>query len=68
MDLLIYRFREALVELFNKTPIPMEVKRMVLNELMEEVNKKVQEMLAEQIEAENCQKESEVANNGNTNA
>lgn len=61
MDLLIYRFREALVELFNKTPIPMEVKRMVLNELMEEVNKKVQEVLAEQ-------SESEVTDDGNSNA
>ena len=57
MDLMIMNMREELVDTLNSYPIPMEVKRMVLREMLEAVTAEVQK--AVEAQKEQAQKETE---------
>ena len=50
MDLTIVNFREKLVQDINEAQLPLEVKRMVLSELLYEVTKATEEVVQKQKE------------------
>lgn len=50
MDLTIVNFREKLVQDINEAQLPLEVKRMVLSEILYEVTKATEEIIQQQKE------------------
>lgn len=67
MDWLIRKAKISIINLLNGINLPMEVKRLLLVEILDEVTKKTEEMIKEQLEAEKQSEsnESEVSENGN---
>lgn len=57
MDLTIVNFREKLVQDINEAQLPLEVKRMVLSELLYEVTKATEEVIQKQKEETKQQEE-----------
>ena len=48
MDFMIRDFQNKIVELFNKTPLPMEVKRLVLLNILSQVKEEADKLVIEQ--------------------
>ena len=73
MDYIIRKFKADLINMINESILPIEVKRMVLSEVEEEARKKADEIVAEQLEKINTEKnitesdnvESEESEDGN---
>ena len=60
MDYIIRQFKNKLVKAINQENLPIEVKRMCLQEILIEVNQVTERVIEEQ------KKELEVKNDGNT--
>ncbi len=60
MDYLIRQFKNRLVETINQEKLPIEVKRMCLQEILIEVNQVAEQIIAEQ------KMQNEVKEDGNT--
>ena len=65
MDLEIKMLRKKIVDDLNISAVPMEVKRLILVEILAEVKESVDKVLQLQLEEQNKQKESEGEKNGN---
>ena len=65
MDLEIKMLRKKIVDDLNASAVPMEVKRLILVEILAEVKESVDKVLQLQLEEQNKQKESEGEKNGN---
>lgn len=65
MDLEIKLLRKKLIDLLNDSNLPMEVKRLLLAEILAEVKEATDKVIQEQIAEYNNNKESEVTENGN---
>ena len=59
MDLEIKILRKKIVDDLNTSAVPMEVKRLILVEILAEVKESVDKVLQLQLEEQNKQKESE---------
>ena len=59
MDLEIKMLRKKIVDDLNASAVPMEVKRLILLEILAEVKESVDKVLQLQLEEQNKQKESE---------
>ena len=64
MDLEIKMLRKNIVDYMNARAVPMEVKRLILVEILAEVKESVDKVLQLQLEEQNKQKESEGEKNG----
>lgn len=64
MDLEIKMLRKKIVDDLNASAVPMEVKRLILVEILEEVKESVDKVLQLQLEEQNKQKEREGEKNG----
>ena len=64
MDLEIKMLRKKIVDDLNASAVPMEVKRLILVEILAEVKESVDKVLQLQLEEQNKQNESEVEKNG----
>lgn len=64
MDLEIKMLRKKIVDDLNTSAVPMEVKRLILVEILAEVKESVDKVLQLQLEEQNKQKESEGEKNG----
>ena len=64
MDLEIKMLRKKIVDDLNASAVPMEVKRLILMEILAEVKESVDKVLQLQLEEQNKQKESEGEKNG----
>ena len=64
MDLEIKMLRKKIVDDLNASAVPMEVKRLILLEILAEVKESVDKVLQLQLEEQNNQKESEGEKNG----
>ena len=64
MDLEIKMLRKKIVDDLNASAVPMEVKRLILVEILAEVKESVDKVLQFQLEEKNNQKESEDEKNG----
>ena len=64
MDLEIKMLRKKIVDDLNASAVPMEVKRLILLEILAEVKEYVDKVLQLQLEEQNKQKESEGEKNG----
>ena len=64
MDYLIRKFKADLINMINESILPIEVKRMVLSEVEEEARKKADEIVAEQLEKINTEKNIIESDNG----
>ena len=64
MDYLIRKFKADLINMINESILPIEVKRMVLSEVEEEARKKADEIVAEQLEKINTEKNITESDNG----
>ena len=64
MDLEIKMLRKKIVDDLNSSAVPMEVKRLILVEILAEVKESVDKVLQLQLEEQNNQKESEGEKNG----
>lgn len=64
MDLEIKMLRKKIVDDLNASAVPMEVKRLILVEILAEVKESVDKVLQLQLEEQNKQKESEGEKNG----
>ena len=64
MDLEIKMLRKKIVDDLNASAVPMEVKRLILVEILAEVKESVDKVLQLQLEEQNKQKESEGEENG----
>lgn len=64
MDYLIRKFKADLINMINESILPIEVKRMVLFEVAEEARKKADEIVAEQLEKINTEKNILESDNG----
>lgn len=63
MNFEIYRFKETIVAMINASPLPLEVKRMALNEIAGAVNEAANNALMEEKRAfEEQQKKTEEEN------
>lgn len=51
MNLEIHNFKETLIQLINASPLPIEVKRMALSEIVVAVNDASKKVLAEEMKA-----------------
>lgn len=52
MDLMIMRFREKLVQDINESPLPLEVKRLVLSEIITKVEIATNEVIQKELKEE----------------
>lgn len=52
MDLMIMRFREKLVQDINESPLPLEVKRLVLSEIITKVEIATNEAIQKELKEE----------------
>lgn len=59
MDYEIRKMKNQLVGVLNNAPLPIEVKRLALAELLREVEQKANEIISQQIQAENNKTETE---------
>ena len=64
MDYIIRKFKADLINMINESILPIEVKRMVLSEVEEEARKKADEIVAEQLEKINTEKNITESDNG----
>ena len=64
MDYIIRKFKADLINMINESILPIEVKRMVLSEVEEEARKKEDEIVAEQLEKINTEKNITESDNG----
>ena len=64
MDLEIKMLRKKIVDDLNASAVPMEVKRLILVEILAEVKESVDKVLQLQLEEQNKQKEREGEKNG----
>ena len=64
MDLEIKMLRKKIVDGLNASAVPMEVKRLILVEILAEVKESVDKVLQLQLEEQNKQNESEDEKNG----
>ena len=64
MDQIIRKFKADLINMINESILPIEVKRMVLSEVEEEARKKADEIVAEQLEKINTEKNITESDNG----
>ena len=64
MDLEIKMLRKKIVDDLNASSVPMEVKRLILVEILAEVKESVDKVLQLQLEEQNKQKESDGEKNG----
>ena len=64
MDLEIKMLRKKIVDDLNTSAVPMEVKRLILVEILAEVKESVDKVLQLQLEEQNKQNESEGEKNG----
>ena len=64
MDLEIKMLRKKIVDDLNASAVPMEVKRLILVQILAEVKESVDKILQLQLEEQNKQKESEGEKNG----
>ena len=64
MDYIIRKFKSDLINMINESILPIEVKRMVLSEVEEEARKKADEIVAEQLEKINTEKNITESDNG----
>ena len=64
MDLEIKMLRKKIVDDLNASAVPMEVKRLILVEILAEVKESVDKVLQLQLEEQNKKKESEGEKNG----
>ena len=64
MDYIIRKFKADLINMINESMLPIEVKRMVLSEVEEEARKKADEIVAEQLEKINTEKNIIESDNG----
>ena len=58
MNLEIHNFKETIIKLINASPLPIEVKRMALSEIMMAVNDASKNALEEEMKAYKEQRES----------
>ena len=64
MDLEIKMLRKKIVDDLNTSAVPMEVKRLILVEILAEVKESVDKVLQLQLEEQNKQKEKKKKKNG----
>ena len=64
MDLEIKMLRKKIVDDLNASAVPMEVKRLILMEILAEVKESVDKVLQLQLEEQNKHNESEGEKNG----
>lgn len=64
----IREFEQAIVNLFNGCGLPMEVKRLIVNDIAGQINRAADSQINVELEERNREEESEVTADGNEEA
>lgn len=60
----IREFEQSIVNLINSCSLPMEIKRLIVNDIAEQVNEATNNQINAELAERNKAKESEVSDNG----
>lgn len=61
----IREFEQEIVNLFNRCGLPMEVKRLIVNDIAGQINRAADNQINVEMSERNKEKESEVTSDGN---
>lgn len=60
----IREFEQSIINLFNKCGLPMEIKRLIVNDIAGQINRAADNQINVELEERNKEKESEVSADG----
>lgn len=60
----IREFEQAIINLFNECGLPMEIKRLIVNDIAGQINRAADNQINVELEERNKEKESEVSADG----
>nr|DAL63169.1 MAG TPA_asm: hypothetical protein [Caudoviricetes sp.] len=60
----IREFEQSIINLFNECGLPMEIKRLIVNDIAGQINRAADNQINVELEERNKEKESEVSANG----
>lgn len=61
----IREFEQSIINLFNECGLPMEIKRLIVNDIAGQINRAADNQINVELEERNKEKESEVSADGN---
>lgn len=64
----IREFEQSIINLFNECGLPMEIKRLIVNDIAGQINRAADNQINVELEERNKEKESEVSADGNDKA
>lgn len=60
----IREFEQSIINLFNECGLPMEIKRLIVNDIASQINRAADNQINVELEERNREKESEVSKDG----
>lgn len=60
----IREFEQSIINLFNECGLPMEIKRLIVNDIAGQINRAANDQINVELEERNKAKESEVSSDG----